>query len=242
MANNDAQDRSTRWRWPRILLAVGIVAAITGFFALGGGEWLTLETLQNERARLLALAETHFWTLLLVWAFGYAAAVALSLPGATVLSLATGLVFGRVAGTAVIVIAATIGAMLVFIGARYLFAGAAHRRLERNARFGRLLAGFEHSAFHYLLFLRLVPLFPFWLVNLAAAFTRVRLRTYVAATAIGIAPGSFVFANLGGSLGNIRSLDNLVSTETVAALGLLAVFALLPVWFKARAVAPKEAP
>lgn len=103
-----------------------------------------------------------------------------------------------------------------------------------------MLAGFERGAFHYLLFLRLVPLFPFWLINLAAAFTRVRRRTYVAATAVGIVPGSLVYANLGRSLGEIRSLDHLVSTEVLAALGLLAMFALLPVFLRRRVTAAHE--
>jgi uncharacterized membrane protein YdjX (TVP38/TMEM64 family) len=242
MAINSAKNDNTRKRWPRILLAGVASVAAAAFFVLGGGEWLTLETAQNERARLLAYAESHFWTLLVAWALACALAVALSLPGATVLSLATGFVFGRAAGTAIIIVAATVGATLLFLAARHLFAVAAHERLQRNTRAARLLAGFERGAFHYLLFLRLVPLFPFWLINLAAAFTGVRLRTYVVATAVGIAPGSFVYANLGRALGEIRSLDHLLSPEVLAALGLLALLALAPVWFKAHGTgAHKEA-
>ena len=96
----------------------------------------------------------------------------------------------------------------------------------------KLISGFNDNALHYLLFLRLVPLFPFWLVNLAPAFTPIKLRTYVIGTAIGILPGCFVFANLGQSLGRIDSLNQLVSTETLLAFGLLGLFALLPVLMK----------
>ncbi|MHB8536042.1 MAG: TVP38/TMEM64 family protein [Sulfuricaulis sp.] len=184
--------------------------------------------------RQLAYAQLHLWTTLLLWELAYAAVMAFSIPGAAVISLATGFLFGRFTGTAVIVIAATLGATLVFLGARYLFAAMARERLARNARAARLLEGFEHGAFHYLLFLRLVPLFPFWLVNLAPAFTTVPLRTYVLATAIGIIPGSFVYANLGRSLGSIDSLDNLVSWQVLTSLGLLGLFALLPVALKGR--------
>jgi len=144
-----------------------------------------------------------------------------------VLSLAMGFVFGRWVGTALVVAAATTGAALVFLAARYLFADAARRRL--GALGERINAGFNESAFSYLLFLRLVPLFPFFLVNLAPAFTTVPLRTYVLATLVGIIPGSFVFANLGQALGRLDSLQGLVSPQVLGGLGLLALFALVPV-------------
>lgn len=211
-----------------------LVAGLVAFFAFGGGDWLTLHAIKDHRDQLLAYAQSNLWKALLLWGLAYAAVVAFSIPGAAVMSLATGFVFGRVTGTLVIVAAATLGASLIFLGARYLFAGMARERLTRNARAARLLDGFEHGAFHYLLFLRLVPLFPFWLVNLASAFTSVPLRTYALATAVGIVPGSFVYANLGRSLGSIDSLNNLVSWEVLASLGLLGLFALLPVLLKGR--------
>jgi uncharacterized membrane protein YdjX (TVP38/TMEM64 family) len=160
----------------------------------------------------------------------YTAATAISVPGAVLLSLATGFLFGRWVGTGVIVISATIGAALVFLAARYLFADAMRAKLGGKLR--ELSDGFARDAFSYLLFLRLVPLFPFWLVNLAPAFTDIRLSTYVAATAIGIIPGAFVFANLGQSLGRIQSTAQLVSPETLGALALLGILALVPVLAK----------
>ncbi len=138
-----------------------------------------------------------------------------------------GFLFGRWLGTVLVVIAATIGATLVFLAARYLFADAARRRM--GALGEKINAGFTENALNYLLFLRLVPLFPFFLVNLAPAFTTISVRTFVIGTLIGIIPGSFVFVNLGQTLGRIDSLSGLLSTETIAAFVLLGALALLPV-------------
>jgi uncharacterized membrane protein YdjX (TVP38/TMEM64 family) len=160
----------------------------------------------------------------------YTVATAFSVPGAVVLSLGVGFLFGRWVGTAVIVVAATLGATLVFLAARYLFQDAARQRLGTTGR--RVIEGFQDNAFNYLLFLRLVPLFPFWLVNLVPALTGIRLRTYVAATAIGILPGTFVFANLGQSLGRIDSLGGLLSPGLLLAFGLLGLLSLVPVLLK----------
>jgi uncharacterized membrane protein YdjX (TVP38/TMEM64 family) len=218
----------------KAMLGLLLIAGFVAFFAFGGNDLLTLNTIKTHRDQLMSFAQERLWTAFLLWGLLYAAVVALSIPGATVLSLAIGFVFGRVTGTLLIVVAASLGAILLFLGARYLFANAARERLVRNARAARLLQGFEHRAFHYLLFLRLVPLFPFWMVNLASAFTSVPLRTYALATAIGIIPGSFVFANLGRSLASIDSLDRLVSWEVLASFSLLGLFALLPIFFKRR--------
>lgn len=170
----------------------------------------------------------------------YTAATALSFPGGLVLSLAMGFLFGRWIGTMAIVVSATLGVTLVFWAARYLFAEAAARHLQNNPSGKKIIQGFQNNALNFLLFLRLVPVFPFWLVNLAPALTPVSTRTYIAATFIGIIPGSFIFANLGQSLGRINSLDNLLSTEVSAALGLLGLFALLPLLFKKKKQRLKE--
>ncbi len=160
----------------------------------------------------------------------YTASTALSLPIATVLSLAIGFLFGRWVGIGMIIFSATSGATLVFLAARYLFAEAAQRRIGTVGK--KIISGFHENAFSYVLFLRLVALFPFWMVNLVLAFTPIRVRTYVAATAFGIAPGSFVFANLGQSLGSIDSPKNLLSIQTLSAFLLLGIFALVPVLVK----------
>jgi len=212
---------------PRIAIAVLFAGGIAAFFALGGQDYLDLATIKRHRDTLIAFANAHFVAALVLGFFVYVGAVALSLPGGLVLSLTMGFVFGRWVGTALVVVAATVGATLVFLAARYLFADAARRRM--GALGERINAGFTENAFSYLLFLRLVPVFPFFIINLAPAFTTIPLRTYVLATAIGIIPGSFVFVNLGQTLAHIDSLQGLVSLDVLGGLGLLALFALVPV-------------
>ena len=226
--------------WGKIAVVAVFVAAVAAFFALGGQRYLSLDTIKANRDALLAFADRHFVAALAIAFVVYAGAVALSLPGGLVLSLTMGFVFGRWVGTALVVAAATVGATLVFLAARYLFADAARKRLGTLGE--KINAGFTENAFSYMLFLRLVPLFPFFLVNLAPAFTAVPVRTYVLATLIGIVPGTFVYVNLGQTLGRIESLQGLVSTDTLLAFALLGLFALLPVaWKKLRARRPGDA-
>jgi uncharacterized membrane protein YdjX (TVP38/TMEM64 family) len=160
----------------------------------------------------------------------YTASTALSLPVATILSLTIGFLFGLKVGTAIIFFSATLGATLAFLAARYVLADVVSRRMGMMAK--KLISEFHRNDFNYLLFLRLVPLFPFWLINLATAFTPIKVQTYVAATAIGIIPGAFIFTNLGQSLGRIDSPDQLLSFKTIGALMLLGIFALIPVFVK----------
>lgn len=234
--NNDALN-NVRRRWIQVLLLAIFAGGLVAFYAVGGGDWLSLDAVKLRRNELLAYAEQHYATVLLIGMLVYVASTALSVPGAIILSLTAGFLFGRWVGAAAIIVSATLGATLVFLAARYLFAAAAQRRAGGAAK--KLIAGFSENAFNYLLFLRLVPLFPFWLVNLVPAFTPIKTRTYIIATALGILPGSFVFAHLGQSLGRIESVQQLVSWEIGSAFVLLGVFALIPVlvkkWRSARA-------
>lgn len=215
----------------KVLILLIFSAGFVAFFALGGDQWLNLAALKAQRNALLSYTESHYFTMLLIAVLIYTAAIALSIPGAIILSLAVGLMFGRWVGTAVIVFSATLGAMLVFLAARYLFAETVQKRIGGLAK--KFIDGFNENAFNYLLFLRLIPFFPFWLVNLAvAALTSVSLRTYVLATFIGIIPGTFIFANLGQSLGRINSVRELFSIEIIGAFVLLGLFALVPLLIK----------
>ena len=229
---DDASPRATRGPdWRKLALVAAVVAAFAAFFLLGGRRWLSLETLQSNRARLLDFTDRHYAAVLVGAMVAYAAATALSFPGAVVLSLAVGFVFGPWVGTAVVVAGATVGATLAFLGARYLFAEGARRRMGPRLR--KLSAGFEEDGFSYMLFLRLVPVFPFWLVNLAPALTSLGTRTFVLATALGIVPGSFVYCYLGARLSTLRSLSDVYrDPRWLVALGLLAALSLVPVAWK----------
>jgi uncharacterized membrane protein YdjX (TVP38/TMEM64 family) len=220
--------RRRRANWKKIGLAAVMLGALAAFALLG--EQFDFEALKAHRAELLAYTQRHYVSMLLGATLLYIVATALSFPAGILLTFAMGLLFGRWVGTAAVVLAASIGATLAFLAARYLFADAARRRM--GPRLQRLAKGFERDAFNYILFVRLVPLFPFWLMNLVPAFTPVTARTFFAATAIGILPGTFVFVNLGESLGRIESPRDFVGADTLLALGMLGAMSLLPIAWK----------
>jgi len=222
------------------LLAVGAVAIIL-FFVFDLGRFLTLEALKANRQALLDYYASHKLTTVAGFMAVYIVQTALSLPGAAILSLAAGAVFGSIMGTVYANIAATIGATLAFLVTRYLLRDAV------LARFGAKLEGInrelESRGFNYLLFLRLVPVFPFFLINLAAGLTRLPLRTFFFGTMIGIIPGGFVYVNAGASLATIDSLACIASPRVLGSFALLGLFALVPVLYakwKNRGVAKEE--
>lgn len=230
MAAEPSDQPASRGLWLKLALLALFIGVVVVFFALGGQHYLTLESIKSNRDALLRFTEARFVAAMVIAFFIYAGAVAFSLPGALILSLAMGFVFGRWVGTVLVVVAATTGATIVFLAARYIFADAARKRLGTLGE--KINAGFTENAFSYMLFLRLVPAFPFFLVNLAPAFTSIPLRTFVLATFIGIIPGTFVFVNLGETLGRIDSLQGLVSWETFGAFALLGLLALVPIVIK----------
>lgn len=214
---------------PRLLIVVAFVAAIALFYFAGGSHWLSLSQLLTERDALHAWVDTHYVAALLAAAGLYTFVTVLSIPATTVLSLLYGFLFGLWVGGAIAEVTATLGAIALFLIVRYLAGAAVRRQLEKQPQAQKLFAGFERHAFHYLLFVRLVPLFPFWLVNLAAAFTAIRLSQYTLATFLGMLPASFIFANLGLQFAHVQSLRGLVSPGLFGALALLGVLVLVPV-------------
>ncbi len=216
----------------RIMVGFGLFVLITVFFIFDTQQWLSLESVKQQKQAILNYSEQHYGLAFLGAGLLYIITTALSIPGATVLSLTIGFIFGRTMGTLLIVISATIGSTLVFLLARYLFADWAKNRIDKSPLTQKIINGFQNDAASYMLFLRLVPIFPFWLVNIAPAFTSISPQTFIFTTLIGIIPGSFVYANLGQSLASIDSLDGLLSTEMLLALSLLGILSLLPVLAK----------
>ncbi len=220
-------------RWLPLLVILALIALA---FALGLQRYLSLDSLRAHHAWLARQVAAHLLLALAVYAFAYAAVVALSLPGAIWLTLAGGWMFGQWLGTVVTVLAASAGATLLFLAARTAFADALRRRAGPWLK--RLQDGFRADAFSYLLFLRLVPLFPFFVVNLVPAFLGVRLRVFVLATAIGIIPATFVFTTAGAGLGSLLErngeirLGDVLSPLILTALAGLAVLSLLPVAYR----------
>lgn len=223
---------SFRGRLPigKFALVVGAACAVAVFVSLDLGRHLTLASLKANKDALRAYTDSHYVLSVLVFITAYCAQTALSLPGAVIFTLTGGFLFGVALGTLYVNIGATSGAVLAFLVARYLFRDAVERRF--GAKLAAIQHGFSRNAFNYLLTLRLIPLFPFFLVNLASGLTRIRLSTYTAATAIGIIPASIVYANAGSRLGNIESLEDIASPEVVSACVLLGLLALVPVIYQ----------
>ena len=135
--------------WLKIVIATLFVGALGAFFAFGGDQYLSLSAIKENRDALLGYTESHYLLAVLMAVAIYTASTAFSIPGATVLSLAVGFLFGRWAGTAIILVAATLGATLVFLAARYLFAEAMQKKLGDGLA-AKLISGFHDNAFHYL--------------------------------------------------------------------------------------------
>ena len=182
-----------------LLLPFLIFMSIVAIFALDLGSYLSFEYLAENREWLSDAVAANALLLAIAFIGIYALAVALSVPGATILTLSSGFLFGTIMGTAYAVTGATLGATALFLIARTSFGEVFRSRTE--SILGKLKEGFGRDALSYLLFLRLVPLFPFFLVNLAAAFLEVRTRIFVIGTGIGIIPGGLVYASVGNGLG-----------------------------------------
>ena len=213
----------------KMFLLLAAVLAVGLFFYLDLERFLTLAALKANRQALVDYYAAHKVVTVASFMALYVVQTALSLPGAAILSLAAGAIFGSLLGTFCAVAAATVGAAGAFLVTRYLLRDAI------LARFGPKLAGLnrelEARGFNYLLFLRLVPLFPFFLINLAAGLTSLPLRTFVLGTLLGIIPGGFVYVNAGASLAGIGSLGDVASPRVLGSFALLGLFALLPVLY-----------
>ena len=234
----DGIPRSVEKRGIRRWLPVLAIALGAGlFFAFGLQRYLSLEALKANRDWLYWQVADHLILVLAAYVLVYAGVVALSLPGATVLTLAGGCLFGQWLGTGITIAAATIGATLLFLAARTAFADLL--RARAGPWLSRMRDGFQANALNYLLFLRLVPAFPFFVVNLVPAFLGVPLRTFVLATFIGIVPGTFVYATVGSGLRALLdsnaeiSLGQVLTPQILTALIGLALLSLLPVAYKA---------
>lgn len=222
--------------WVRIVLVAILVAGFSGFFLLGLDGYVTFEVLREHRAALKVMVDKYSYIAPAIFILVYAAIIAVSLPGGLVLSIAGGFLFGNVIGTAYIVTAATAGATTIFLIARTVIGEPL--RARASPWLERLEEGFQRNDFSYLLVLRLIPLFPFFVVNLVPVFLGVRLTPYVLATIIGITPATFVFATAGAGLDSLFdsgqgiSVAGILTPKIVLALVGLAALMMLPIAYK----------
>ncbi|MCE7998431.1 MAG: TVP38/TMEM64 family protein [Rhodobiaceae bacterium] len=217
---------------PLVVLAAGLVA----FFVLDLGQYVTLDALKENREFLQTFVAENTALAFTVYMAVYTVMVAFSLPGALIATLTGGFLFGTIFGGLATVVAATIGATIVFLIAKTALGDTL--RAKAGPGIQKMEAGFQKNAFSYLMVLRLVPLFPFFLVNLAPAFLGVKLRTFMVATFFGIIPGTFVFASVGNGLGAIfdeggePNLGIIFQPEVLGPILALAALSLVPVIYK----------
>lgn len=229
----DTRRRASLWRFlPLAVLLAGLLLS----YAAGFQRYLSLTFLIKSHEELEAFMAAHPVVAPLGFAVFYALAVALSFPAASVLTVFAGYLFGWAGGGLLVVAAATTGATVIFLATRTALGGFLERKV--GGRAARLARGFEENAFSYLLVLRLAPVVPFWVLNIASALFRVPLKTYVAATLLGILPATFAYAYLGQGLesvlfaaaaaGRSLTLGDLVTPDITLAFAALAVVAALP--------------
>ncbi len=218
------------------LLASIAVLVVIAFFYLDLGQWLSLDNLKTQQVTLAAYVNDHFVFSVLIFFAIYVAAAAFSLPGAAILTLAGGAIFGLVTGFLVVSFASSLGALLAFLGARFLFRDAIKKRF--SDKLAPMEKGLEKDGAFYLMSLRLVPLFPFFVVNLLMGLTNLPARTFYIFSQIGMIPGTLAFVYAGTQLAKIQSVKDVLSPGLITAFVILG---LLPItmrkllqWFQER--------
>lgn len=229
-----ASDKARPAAWRRYLPLAIIVAGLAAAYAAGLQDYVSLAVLAEQRTALKLFVADHAFASALGYFVLYTLAVAFAFPAASILTIFAGFVFGWLIGGVLTVFAATLGASAIFLAARSACGDVLRRRAGPFA--AKLADGFAKDAFGYLLVLRLAPVFPFLVINIAPAFFNIKLRTYVAATFLGIIPGTFAYAWLGQGLDSVVvaaagreiSISDLVTPEITIAFAGLAIFAAIP--------------
>jgi len=231
----DAKTRRRARALPILLIGA---AAVIGALTLG--DVLSFQTLADRRDDLIALRAAHPWATAAGFVLAYAAIVALSLPGAAIASLSGGFLFGTALGTPLNVVAATIGAVAIFLAARMGFGDRLAARMDASeGRVRRLKSAIDRSQWEALFVMRLVPAVPFFVANLLPAMFGVPLHRFVVTTALGIVPGALVYTSLGAGLGEVFAageapdLGIIFAPHILLPLLGLAALAALPAVFRA---------
>lgn len=215
-----------------------LTLALILFLSLDLQQYFTFQTWKQYRHEWLSWTHQHYWQAILIFILIYTFSVAISFPGAAFLSIVAGFLFGYVAGTLCVLISATLGAYCIFIAVKLALSPWLKKRM--NAWADKMARGFKRNAFQYLLFLRLVPIFPFWIVNLAAGLFDVKTSTFLTATLLGITPAVIIYVSLGKGLGAVLdknqtpNLSVIFEPQLFFPLLALGCVALLTIIFKKR--------
>lgn len=234
--NDKIEEKASKSSIARFAPIAVIVAGLAFGYTMGWHEFLSFDYLVNSRDMLKEMVAAHYYTAVFGFVAVYALATAFSFPAASILTIFAGFMFGWLVGGAAAVVGATIGATTIFIAARTAFGNFLKEKI--GGKVAKLAKGFEEDAFSYLFVLRLAPIFPFFVMNIAPALFNVPLRTYIAATFLGIIPGCLAYAYLGQGLDSVIvsaaeagkevSVKDIVTFEIVAAFGALALVAAIP--------------
>ena len=237
MNSEDAGAPSAPTNWPKRILPIAIIALAMGLvFVFDLHHYFSIAALREHRETLTTFVSERGPTAVAAFIGIYALSTALSIPGGAILSIAGGFLFGGLFGGLYVIVGATIGATVLFIAAQSVLGDTLKARAGPWLQ--KMRAGFQDNALSYLLVLRLIPLVPFFIVNLVPAFLGVRLSTFVLGTFFGIAPGALVFTFTGAGLGSILDSDeafsaaSILTPEVTAALVGMALLSILPVVYK----------
>jgi len=228
-------------KFQKIFLILAVIALAGAFYVLDLGQYLSLDYIKDSQQRFQALYADKTFTVIAVYMLVYIVAASLSLPGAAVLTLAGGALFGLLVGTVVVSFASTTGATLACLASRFVLRDWVQRQFgERLATVNR---GVEREGSFYLFTLRLVPIFPFWMINLVMGLTRMKLRTFFWVSQVGMLPGTMVYVNAGRELGRIESTNDILSPGLILSFVLLGIFPLASKkamsWYRVRQDKPK---
>ncbi len=225
----------------RLILLIAIAAAIVVFLAFDLGQYFSLAYFKAKQAEIIAFYHTHPWQTALAFFAVYVAVTGLSLPGAAIMTLVAGAIFGLLWGTLIVSFASSIGATLAFLASRFLFRDAVQSRFGDRLR--AINAGVQREGAFYLFTLRLVPVFPFFVINLLMGLTPIKTRTFYWVSQVGMLLGTIVYVNAGTQLAQIESLKGILSPALLISFGLLGIFPLIAKkivdWIKARKVYAK---
>ena len=209
----------------KIIIVIVIIAVIAAFKILGLGDYLTLEYLKESQAKFQALYRENRVTVIAVYMFVYILSTSLSLPGAAILTLAGGALFGLVAGTIIVSFASTIGATLACFVSRFILRDWVQKKF--GDRLKTVNEGIAKEGLFYLFTLRLIPVFPFWLINLVMGLTKMPLKSFYWVSQVGMFPATIVFVNAGKELAGIESLSGILSPGLIISFVLLGLFPLI---------------
>jgi uncharacterized membrane protein YdjX (TVP38/TMEM64 family) len=205
------------------MVVITILIGVFFFFDLH--YFLTLESLKSQQQTISTYRDTYPVIATILYALLYIAVTGLSLPGATVLTLAGGALFGLLWGTLIVSFASSIGATLAFLAARFLFRDAVHNKL--GDRLKPIDEGIARDGAFYLFTLRLVPLFPFFVINLVMGLTQLKTHTFFWVSQVGMLAGTLVYVNAGTQLAKLNSLSGILSPALVGSFALLGIFPLI---------------